>query len=258
MSIQDLILHGDDNWNMILPLAPGKCFALNEVTLRKLERNDSGVTGLSVSLENWIKGAGRILGVNTSLSLRKIEVVNIEFEPSRRPWLDELFTGLSRNRTLESIKLHGLPLSYGFHPCQLDNFSILSPFFEHNFNLRVIELVNKLDMSFISHHFGSALMKRHNSRLGHLHFFSNRVTDKQLAFVLRSLLGKQYLRRISSLFQLLHEDASYELANLLCSKECTIESLWFQCNENTLDYNVIYDISQGLICNDSVKSLDLG
>ena len=79
-----------------------------------------------------------------------------------------------------------------------------------------------------------------------------------MAVVLRSLLGKQCLRRISTLFQMLHEKSSYELANLLCTSGCTIQSLRFQCNESTLAYDVIYDISQGLIWNDSVKSLNLG
>ena len=77
----DLILDGIGS-SSSTPSRKGKCLALNEVTLRWLEQNDSGVAGLRVSSENWIKGAGRILGNNTSL--RKIEV-NIEFEPSQRP-----------------------------------------------------------------------------------------------------------------------------------------------------------------------------
>ena len=100
----DLILEGIGS-SSSTPSQKGKCVALNEVTLRRLEQNDSGVTGLRVSSENWIKGAGQILGDNTRL--QKIEV-NIEFEPSQRPWLDELFTRLSRNRTLESLTLKGI------------------------------------------------------------------------------------------------------------------------------------------------------
>ena len=81
----------------------------------------------------------------------------------------------------------GLQNSFGFHLCQFDNFSILAPFFEHNFNLRYIGL-HQLDMSLVYNHLGSALTNCKNSRLEHLHLFSNKITDKQMAVVLRSLL----------------------------------------------------------------------
>ena len=99
--------------------------------LLQLERNDPDLDGLMLTGSDWIDGAGRVFGDNTSLNR-----VCIFDARGDKTWLKDLYRGLSRNRTIENFSLESSSL------CKSDPdiFSLLSPFFEHNSNLRCIDV----------------------------------------------------------------------------------------------------------------------
>ena len=77
-----------------------------------------------------IEGAGKVIG--DSLVLRKIDIT---IPISGYMGIDELFQGMSRNRSIELIQLRT-----SFSEPESDIFQALIPFFENNQNLRCIEL----------------------------------------------------------------------------------------------------------------------
>ena len=106
-----------------------------DMLLKLVESNDPEVEGLTVLEINWIDGVGCAFGDNTSLN--RIQIYDGEKD---KTWLKDLYRGLSRNRTIESFSLE----SSSSCKSDPDIFCVLSPFFEHNSNLRCIDVCCKL------------------------------------------------------------------------------------------------------------------
>ena len=114
---------------------------LNESKLGRLENNDPYVEGLWISKSNWIKRAGRAIGDSTSLRLLDISIISGENDGT---WLGELLQHLPRNRSIEFFRVYLEPaydLRRYIYELEWDIFHILTPFIEHNSNLRHIELL---------------------------------------------------------------------------------------------------------------------
>ena len=233
---------------------------LNGDTLRRLECNDPGIVGLTITPESWIKGAGQVLGENKSLQKLDIEADDSE----DGIWLEEVFTGLSRNRNLESLTLSRMILrdphrDVDYESELMCNFRHLAPFFEYNCNLLSLEL-SELYIGKVSHYLASALAKCEYSRLESITLCELKVNDKQLATIIRSLSGKKFLQDISITINGTDGDHTCrELSKLLESPSTKIKSLHLDWDEDMLrkPEDRILTIAKGLMVNWTVKTLSL-
>ena len=101
---------------------PGiKSVRLNKEILRLIECNDPKVTELDLRTSDGIEGVGNAIGNNTVLQMIDAFVQ----KAYTRDWLNELFRGLARNRTIEVLCLTYILEGYA----EVENFPILAPFF---------------------------------------------------------------------------------------------------------------------------------
>jgi len=100
--------------------------------------NLSGIAGLRVSRDSVIFDhnltVGRTLGDALGIS-RCLIKLKIDAFPTSPHSLRELFEGLARNRSIHHLFLCQLDVT------QVDVFAIMLPFFEHNHNLRCVEIL---------------------------------------------------------------------------------------------------------------------
>ena len=80
--------------------------AVDKELLCQLQHNDPEIEGLRIGYEDWIEGIGRTVG--DSEYLRKIKIYVYDQPWPSNPWLDDLWYGLSQNRSIEwfSLNLH--------------------------------------------------------------------------------------------------------------------------------------------------------
>ena len=233
------------------------CVDFDEDELPRLERNDPSIAGLVISPANWIKGAGRFLKDNTNL--QKLDLIVGDSEEPEVSWLEEVFTGLSTNRHLESLILSRVYFREdGFLSDIECNYRILTPFFEYNCNLLEIGFEG-LDFAHISHYL-STLEKCKDSRLESITLSRNKMNDKQMATIIRSLASKSFLQKISiqSIDGTDGERSFYELSKLLEAPSMKIKSFDLYWDENAeADEVLCHTIVKALMVNRSVKTLSL-
>lgn len=116
----------------------------DEGTLKRLAQNDSGVEGLRMhclsSIDDWGRRFGDAIGRNDHLKVLEIsdifsepELEEEEFQISPEQ-IVAFLQGLARNTSIEVLKLQASDVS------EMDIFGMLSPFFEHNHNLRAFNI----------------------------------------------------------------------------------------------------------------------
>jgi len=118
-----------------------KLVHLNEENLRLVSENDPAVTELVLRRKDWIEGAGRVIGESHILKDLEIFYDHVRdplgFTLSiDEPWLEELCTGLSRNSSIELLRLR---LSY-WTEFKIDIFRTIAPLFENNDKFRYLEI----------------------------------------------------------------------------------------------------------------------
>jgi hypothetical protein len=88
---------------------------LDEAILLRLERNDPDVDSLLVDGSYWTDRAGSVIGDSKTMRVINVFYMHVEVEvevedeepvDERWHWLDELFDGLARNRSIEVFHLH--------------------------------------------------------------------------------------------------------------------------------------------------------
>lgn len=85
------------------------------------------------------------------------------------------FIWLAQNRSIEHLEF------YGLHFSEIDIFRILTPFFEHNFNLRCIELIWSKNMSNRISSLILALSNLETSRLEKNNLRHSKIGDTEAA-----------------------------------------------------------------------------
>jgi hypothetical protein len=218
----------------------------DEETLLRIERNDPLVAGLEIDGTYWTERAGRVISDSKILSHLKI-VVSVVSNESSRFWLDELFSGLARNRYIESITLprtgegdYSYDGQYDVtspvrHSRRLDNFHLLAPFFEYNCRLQDIE-IEEFDLSDTLNLLGAALSKCKNSQLRSLTLGGNIFEDEQAAQFIQSLGGKPELQSLyfygNTIVNMERGNLCYEIAQLMTNPASNIQelSIWNTTN----------------------------
>ena len=204
-------------------------FYLDEAVLRRMECNDPSVfhvwieDGAVVELE----GVGQVIGDSTVLRTLDLDI-RLDAESDRQRdshWYEELFRGLSRNRSIESICLSVINWN-------LDFVQTLIPFFEYNSNLNKLAFFpRELDdecLAILSH----ALTVKNNT-LTLLSFHGNDIVDLTIT-----------------------DWSTFSLA--LSHPMCILEHLYLRNNVLELGDEAVTLLGEALVVNKTLKSLNLG
>ena len=212
--------------------------------------NLSGIAGLRVSRDSVIFDhnltAGRTLGDALGIS-RCLIKLGIDAFPTSPHSLRELFEGLARNRSIHHLFLFQLDVT------QVDVFAIMLPFFEHNHNLRCIEILWS-DMSRRTASFITALSKckrlervvLHHNDYGH---------DGQVAIVIKSLRDNHPNILELSLGGEIQNSGNVALASLVSHSASNLLSLQLaSCNINDASLAVL---SKSLAKSKCIKKINV-
>jgi Ran GTPase-activating protein (RanGAP) involved in mRNA processing and transport len=195
---------------------------LDENILHNL--NGSGIAGLRIYRDSVIfdrnLSAGRTLGDALGISHCLIKL-RIDVFPSSPRSLRELFEGLARNRSIQHLLLCQLDAT------QVDVFAIMLPFFEHNHNLRCVEILwSNMSRGTVS--FITALSKC--KRLERIVLGFNNYGFNQTRRVIASLRGHPSLLELKlcgdvEMSMATRMGGCVELTVLLCHSASTLLSL---------------------------------
>ena len=220
----------------------------DEETLRRVERNDPHICGLKIPKEvDWIEGAGCIIGNSTTL--RGINIHADSDEGVAKCWHEELFHGLSNNRSIEELQLF---FDLDIEPT-FDVFHLLSPFFENNFNLRSIYVNGSNQIQSLA----STLSKcnREKCQLQSFQITFCPDSDEDIASLLNSLNGMYTLLELEISYTYLQEMGGAALAKLLNNDASKIHKLKIESCE--LDENFITMLSSAMFVKNALTSLSL-
>ena len=232
---------------------------LDEDILGRMERNNPSIAGLTIDDNvDMIEGADRVIGECTVLRHLKIQLRQSPND-MQCVWFHEIFRGLSRNRSIESLTLELLYVGAGASPDIFHNiFNILAPFFEYNRHLRYIEV---LGYTCIFNSFAT-MMSKSNMNCQVQHFsqvqcFSQvlQTSDEDQAKLINSLNNMPNLSELElSSCSRLEKPGCIELANLLNKCSSKIQYLHM---EQEIANECAAILSNALITNNKLIELSL-
>ena len=236
-----------------------ECKKATHATVERLLANDPDVAGLTISdtddfmdldmtdeTDQQYKLAviGRAISKNTHL--RELAINR------HRHGLKCFFNLLARNRSIEHLTINMVKPA----DADVDIISILAPFFEHNTNLRCIE-IQYTTIACNASTFLSALSKSGTSRLERLCLQSTYFQDIKAAALFNAL--NQFIPGLRNLVDLdlgsnkIQRQGYMALSSLLMNSECRVHSL--SLSHNQLDIESIGSLIEGLARNKYLKTL---
>jgi len=178
---------------------------LNGDKLLQLKRNDPTVTALEVNFSihrnyalcvDW-KRKGDCIGENTHLKSLWINVyLELMYHPTedRMANFEAFYKGVARNRSIRNLSMSECLISIG------DMFTILSPFFEHNHNLRSFEVGRLCMDSRGTRLLVSALSRCSNTSLRTIKFRFTGMDNEGAARIVTALAMHNKLRKLTLCF----------------------------------------------------------
>jgi Ran GTPase-activating protein (RanGAP) involved in mRNA processing and transport len=213
----------------------------------QLWHNDPAIAGLDMRVGDFADSVGRAIIHNTCL--QKL-VYRIDPEDSAEE-LSSFCSQLARNRSIEHLTV------CGFYHSHLDLFSILSPFFEHNRNLRCIEITQR-DMSLRVPSLVSTLMQSRSNRFERIDLFASHLGDVNAIVLINTLIatpGLCYLLELGLAANAIGRLGCTSVCNLLKNSESNLHRL--DLSSNDLDDECIINLSDALRKRSNLNVLDL-
>jgi hypothetical protein len=240
------------------------CYDASHDIAQRLAANDPAIAGLRVrvgSMENDFDNLAEKLGraISKSSHLRVLDIDGYGFPVKRRAfsikWAS-FFNWLTNNRSVELLRFSDVDFDLSISK-KIDIFQILAPFFEHNRNLRCIELrqsmLHKSAPSLIS-----ALSQVEVSRLKRIDLISNDVGDENMANMINALNAMNGLCNLLD-FELMNAGVQRKghlaLSALLKNPECRISYLGLGFNR--FDSDLMGILVSGLAKCSCLKTLEL-
>lgn len=199
------------------------------------------------------EGAGKAIG--DSLVAKKIDITLSLSGKGKTTGMEELFQGLSRNRSIELLQMRVLRVHDSFEP-KPDIFHSLIPFFEQNNKLGGIELYGARSWTLNSL---SAVLPASckNSRWKLININNtNAADDEAISRFFESLSNMHSLSELCLDKTSLGIRGVEGLANLLKHSATKIQSLEV-CNAQQLDDERLVCLGNALAVNKTLKHLDL-
>ena len=245
----------------------------NDETVRRLRDNDPDIGGLDIPLvrchtvsfehsESLVieqdKTRDRTLGcaIRSSKHLRKLKITGRVAGPSNWESTNKFLERVAENRSIEHLYLDRFTRANN----ENDAFKILVPFFEHNRNIRSIEIHNT-DLERVPEFF-SVIFRSEMIRIERisLYFCTTSKNDGVVEDLIRALNcmpGLSYLTELSlEGTQIGNEDrVSVALSDLLKNNATRLQIL--RLRENDIDNSCMVDLTSGLLENSTIKVLKL-
>jgi hypothetical protein len=219
-------------------------YCLSSDALRQIKCNDPDVIDLRLEDGFWARGAGRAIGDNNV-----IQYLSVDFSVGTRNtnWVRELYQGLSRNRTICRLSLMNYDSDVGM-------FHILTPFFQHNRNLRCLK-VSAFHEGRPLHSLSLALSNCKDSQLEDIYIETVASTDDQVGLFFDSL--KQISSLVAIGFQniLIGRVGCESLAELLSNPSSKIEDI--DIGSNNIDDDSASILSKALIRTTSIREVSV-
>jgi len=170
---------------------------LDEETLQKLENGAENMKGLRIQtsviyhevivddgidfiLHPWADAERIGNAIANSKNLLKLDIREFGDELLEAPWLLNVFRGLARNRSIEHLEM------YEVHQTVLSSFEVIFPFFEHNHNLRCIDL-HTIDLTAHFDSFLLGLSLCDKNQLERILLYENNLRGRQVTRVINAL-----------------------------------------------------------------------
>ena len=203
-------------------MAP-KLVYLNDENLRLVSENDPGITEIVLRRNDWIEGAGRVIGeshILKDLEINYDRICDHNGNPLNidEPWMEELCRGLSINRSIELLRLR-----MNWTESRMDIFRTIAPLFENNDNLRYLEIYPANPQTIES--LSVMLSECKNSHLEHICLTKTAVPEAGAAMFIKSLSSLHSLLdlRLEKLY--LGKTGTEALADLLSNPTSKIQEL---------------------------------
>ena len=194
------------------------CHVFTQKLLRRLERNDPSISGLTVTSIGWIRGAGTVFA-----QCQFLKRLHILLDPKNH-WFAELCTGIACNQTIEDLLLH---FGHGSrHDGCIDAFGLIAPFLRNNFNLRSFEVIcNFGDPSTNLESLTSIFKGRKSGLLKKIYISWSDASDEEAAALVESLGGQHNLRHLCFKTTTVDRMVCKSLGSLMENPECKVHTL---------------------------------
>ena len=222
-------------------------------TLLRVSNNDPSIASLYLQIddddaEDWHEINGR--PISTCIHLRQLDIYSNSVSPANFLPFCKL---ISQNRSIEHFTICHLDLDANIG----GEFPIFAPFFEHNHNLRSIEIVN-CTIREVIHHLSDALFLSKTCRLERINLGNNELGDELAAGFVDALHANPGLNNLLDLCldsNMIALDGCISLCKLLKHSSCKLECLNLQCND--IDDECISSLIGALTINNTVRYLDI-
>jgi hypothetical protein len=213
---------------------------------------DCGGTGVREVKNNYagppMKSPGKAIG--DSHVLRKLEIIlSLSDEGGKYIGVDELFHGISRNRSIERLVLK---TNDAIEPMP-DIFQALVPFFEHNDKLGCIDL--QCSRSWALNSLALALSACKNTPLKRINLTNTEASDETFARLFGSLSNVHSLTELCIKETRLGREGGEGLAHLLQHSDSNLHRLVIYSAQ--LDDERLVCLGNALTVNKTLKYLDL-
>mmetsp|Transcript_4579 Transcript_4579/g.10343 ORF Transcript_4579/g.10343 Transcript_4579/m.10343 type:complete len:616 (-) Transcript_4579:81-1928(-) len=233
-------------------------FQMNEENLPRLKRNDPNVTVLAVNFTtsdiyagdvDWER-EGDCIGKNTHLKSLRIEKWGrIGGEEQAGANFEAFYRAVACNRSIRHLSMGNCLIRIG------DMFTILSPFFEHNHNLRSFEVGRLCMDSRGTRLLVSALSRCSNTSLRTIKFDFVGLDNEGAANIVNALAKHNNLRKLS--LELDNDGVEWcdALAQLLLNPNSNLEEL--DLTNNRFDNNGATALGNAFAKNNTLKKFSL-
>jgi Ran GTPase-activating protein (RanGAP) involved in mRNA processing and transport len=251
--------NNDDASKVIGYQAPNvDSYLANDDTLLRLLANDPGVA--SLLLETTYSEAEQVcVAIGKNTYLREVEISNwglyygADLPLENTALLESLCKSIATNRSIENLKINHFDHSH------VDIFAILAPFFEHNQNLRFLDVSFSKNFAQRIPSFISALLQSTFSQLEGFNLWQNKIGDVQSANLFNALTAMPGLQNLLELrlgYNRIGIEGCKSLGKLLKNTSSRIQCL-------DLEYNAIDDscmevLVDALVKNNTMVVLHLG
>jgi len=228
---------------------------LDEHALLLIKCNDLSVTSLIVDWEedefacsvDW--GNEGCIGENTHVKKLSITGFYDEEVEATRKNFEAFCKGLARNRSIEHLEINDCDLS------SVALFSILSPFFEDNTNLRRLDVSSCTMNVECTRMFAKALEVCNDRSLERIELDCNEIDDEPAGEIIAALNRHRNLVKLSLLGNNIERNGCVALGNLLQNPTCKLKELYL--NRNSIDDECVTVLVNALANNTILEKLDL-
>jgi hypothetical protein len=211
--------------------------------------------GIHFILHPWADAERVGNAIANSKHLLKLDIREFwdELQIVAAPWLLNVFRGLARNRSIEHLEM------YEVHQTVLSSFEVIFPFFEHNHNLRCIDL-HTIDLTAHFDSFLLGLSLCDKNQLERILLYENNLRGRTVARFINALRDHHNLLELEiGGSNFIPSNGFLALSKLLQHPRSKIHSLKIGAIfvQNSFDDECITILTGALVVSKTIKTLSV-